>query len=198
MRVFRWVLAVALTALHIVMKAPVWALIARVDVVGGSSGYHRFMLVDQCIRRFGSWWLVGVRNTADWGWDMWDQANQYVAIAENSGLIPLICFSLIIYFGFRYIGKKRSAVQGDVPEERFVWAIGVALFSTAVAFVGIVLWDQTQVSWYALLAIVGAVTVTTSAPDRPVPIQLGWHGEREEEPLSSPVEPVSGVYNGGH
>src|SRR5262249_17974788 len=73
----RWVLAVVLLGLHAVMKAPVWMLIGRISLVGGNSAYHRAMLVDECIRHFWDWWLIGVRSTATWGWDMWDQANQY-------------------------------------------------------------------------------------------------------------------------
>src|SRR5882724_4206450 len=52
MRLIRWGLVLTLVALHLVMKAPVWALITRVDLTGSSSGYHRFYLVDNCIRHF--------------------------------------------------------------------------------------------------------------------------------------------------
>src|SRR6266850_527006 len=38
MRLVRWGLVLALISLHLVMKAPVWFLIARIDIVGGSSG----------------------------------------------------------------------------------------------------------------------------------------------------------------
>ena len=40
LRVVRWGLVIVLVALHLVMKAPVWALIERIDVVSASSGYH--------------------------------------------------------------------------------------------------------------------------------------------------------------
>ena len=43
------------------MKAPVWALIQRIDIVGGSSGWHRYELIDQCIKHFSDWWLMGVK-----------------------------------------------------------------------------------------------------------------------------------------
>src|ERR1019366_7562939 len=59
MRLIRWGFALTLVALHLVMKAPVWALIARVDLTGSSSSDHRYHLVDSCIRHFGDWWLLG-------------------------------------------------------------------------------------------------------------------------------------------
>ena len=37
MRIFRWGLALTLIGLDLVMKAPVWALIGRVDLTGSSS-----------------------------------------------------------------------------------------------------------------------------------------------------------------
>ena len=52
MRVIRWGVVASLVALHLVIKAPVWSLIQRVDLVGGSSSYHRYYLLDQFLQRF--------------------------------------------------------------------------------------------------------------------------------------------------
>jgi len=46
MRFMRWGVVFALIGLQLVMKAPFWFLIAHIDLTGGSSGYHRAMLVD--------------------------------------------------------------------------------------------------------------------------------------------------------
>ena len=46
MQMVRWGIVSILLGLHLVMKGPVWALIARVDLVGGSTGWHRFKIVD--------------------------------------------------------------------------------------------------------------------------------------------------------
>ena len=61
MRLVRQGLTLTLIALHLVMKAPVWALIAKIDLTGSSSSYHRYYLVDNCIRHFGDWWLHGIQ-----------------------------------------------------------------------------------------------------------------------------------------
>jgi hypothetical protein len=157
MRIIRWGLVTTLIGLHLVMKAPVWALIARIDLTGGSSSYHRYMLLDECIRHFSDWWLFGVKETASWGWDMWDLANQYVTVADTTGLIPLIVFLAILVFGFKYLGRARKIVEGERQQERFIWAICAALFANCVAFFGISYSDQTMVPWYLLLAIIWAV-----------------------------------------
>ncbi len=158
MRAFRWGIVITLIALHIVMKGPVWSLIEKIDLTGGSSSWHRYMLVDQCIRHFRDWWLMGVKDTSVWGWDMWDTANQYVGTADNSGLLPLIFFIAIIVFGFKYIGKaRRGAInEGNRDSALFAWALGAGLFANVVAYLGISYFDQSMVGWYALLAMISA------------------------------------------
>jgi hypothetical protein len=154
MRIFRWAVTISLVCLHLVMKAPVWALVGRVGLVDGSSGYHREMLVDQTIRHFGDWWLVGVRETESWGWSMWDTSNFYVEVAVTGGLITLVCFITVIVRSFKTMGRARSASEGDLSTEWYCWTLGAALFATAVAFFGVTYFDQTIVVWYVLLAMV--------------------------------------------
>lgn len=167
MRPIRWGIVIILTTLHIVMNGPVWALIQRIDVTGSSSSYHRYELVNQCIRHFSDWFLVGTKSYADWGFDMWDLSNQYVAIAETAGLVPLIAFLTIIVLGFKYLGKARKASEGDKSQELFLWAIGAAMFANVVAYFGTSYWDQTMVAWYALLATIPVAAAARVA--KPVP-----------------------------
>jgi hypothetical protein len=156
MRILRWSIVVLLVSLHLVMKAPVWHLISRVDLTGGSSSYHRYQLINQCILHFWEWALLGTKGYGFWGWDMWDLSNQYVAIADTSGLIPLACFVAMIAIGFRYVGKARRASAGGIGHRFLLWAIGASLFANVVAFVGVCYFDQTVVIWYAVLAMIGA------------------------------------------
>lgn len=161
MRAVRWGILLTVVALHLVMKAPVWHLIARIDISGGSSSWHRFMLVDQCIRHFGDWWLVGVKDTSLWGWDMWDTANQYVSVCDNSGLIPFLLLLAILVYGFKYLGRARRALVKDKKRALFIWALGAALFANVIAFIGISYFDQTIVAWYGLLAMVSVALALT-------------------------------------
>lgn len=154
MRPIRWLIACTLVGLHLVMKAPVWHLISRIDITGGSSSYHRYQLINQCILHFSDWWFIGTKNYADWGWDMWDLSNQYVGTADTAGLVPLIAFLAMIVFAFSYIGRARRAVAGDRRNERLVWALGAALFANVVSFFGIGYFDQTIVAWYLLIAMI--------------------------------------------
>jgi hypothetical protein len=129
--------ALLLVGLHLAMHAPVWDLIGRVDLTGSSSGYHRQMLVDNCIRHFSDWWLLGCKYYNLWGYDMFDLCNQFVVQALIGGLLALIAYIAIFSRSFGAIGKARKSVEGDRGREWFLWCLGSALFSVVVAHFGI-------------------------------------------------------------
>ncbi|MGC2331978.1 MAG: hypothetical protein WA581_11030 [Candidatus Acidiferrales bacterium] len=158
MRMVRWGIVAGLVGLQLVMKAPVWFLIAHVDLTGSSSSYQRAALVDQFIRHFWDWWLIGVKSTGSWGWYLWDAQNQYVVVGETGGLIAFILFIALISRSFARLGESRKVVAGDTGREWFLWAFGAALFSNIVAFFGVNYFDQTKFAWFSLLAMISAAT----------------------------------------
>lgn len=162
MRLIRWGIVFMLVGLDAVMKAPVWQLIARVDVVGGSSGDHRYQLINQFIRHFWDWCFIGTRSNASWGWDMWDTANQYVSVGEAGGLLAFVCFLAMIVYGFKHLGRARNACENDRRMALFLWGLSAAMFANLVAFFGISYSDQTMVSWYGFLAIISAAACLPS------------------------------------
>jgi hypothetical protein len=166
MRAFRWGLVLVLLTVHLSMKAPVWALIARVDLTGSSSGFHRYMLIDQCIRHFSDWWLIGTPTYNEWGYDLWDLSDQYVACAVTGGLATIVAFVLVISRSFGLLGTSRKRVTGERKEEWFYWCLGGALLAHVVAYFGIGYFDQVQAEWYTLLAMIIAVSKTRSSSTR--------------------------------
>lgn len=161
MQLIRWAIAVSLLVLHLVMKAPVWFLIAHIDLTGSSSSYHRANLIDQFIQHFSEWWLLGTQNYSTWAYDMWDVQNQYVSAGFGGGLGAFICFIAVIVYGFSMIGNARNR-STDEQQERRLWALGAALFSYVVALIGVNLFDQSQFLWYMLLAMISAATIAIS------------------------------------
>jgi hypothetical protein len=158
LRLFRWGIVCCLIGLQMVMKAPVWALIGRANVFGASSGYHRFMLVDNFIRHFGDWWLLGFKNYQDWGWDMWDLSNQFVAWGLTGGLVTL-CLAIAL-FCLAFAGLGRARRLAATRENRWLlWCLGAALFAHLIAFFGMSYFDQMQFVFYSLLAMI-SVTVS--------------------------------------
>jgi hypothetical protein len=168
MRLFRWGIVIILVSLHLAMKAPVWMLIARVDLVAGNSGYHRAELIDQSIRHFGEWWLIGTDNNQNWGLEMGDVGNQFIAEAVSGGLATLVCFIVMISWSFGRIGTARKSVRGKLKQEWMVWSLGAAMFAHVVAYFGISYFDQTRFAWYSLLAIVPIGTAAVMKPSAKV------------------------------
>lgn len=157
MRMISWGILGSLISLHLIMKAPVWALIGRIGVVGGSSDYHRFKVVDEFIKRFGEWWLFGTKSTDHWGWSMWDDQNHYVSQGTTSGVFTLILFIAIIVLCFRTIGLNMKTMKHSKMRHR-LWAFGAAVFAHSVAFMGVSYFDQTIVAWYLLVAIISTMS----------------------------------------
>lgn len=128
-------------------------------MTGSSSGYHRAELVDQFIHHFLDWWLLGVKDTSDWGLDMWDVQNQYVNVGETGGLLAFVFFILVISRSFGMLGDARKRVDGDKGKEWMLWCLGSAMFANVVAFFGVNYFDQSRIWWFILLAMISAIAV---------------------------------------
>ena len=168
MRVIRWGALVGFIGLTLVMKAPVWYLIQRVNIFSGSTGDHRALLIDQFVHHFSDWWLLGVKSTAGWADEnMWDITNQYIWEAVNGGLATMFLFILIIVFCFRAVGLtvRRLTVTNGGAQRRLVWALGATLFAHTSSFMSISYFDQNVVNWYLLLAMIAtAAAIRKTAP----------------------------------
>ena len=158
MRIIRWGILLGLVSLHMVMKAPVWALIARIDLTGSSSSEQRYMLVDMTIKRFKDWWLLGSKDYVTWGWGSWDLCNQFVAVALTGGLLALICYVTIFSRSFSAIGRARKLVDGDRKQEWLLWCLGSTLFATVVAHFGINYMAQLIMGFFPLVACISVAT----------------------------------------
>ena len=151
-----------LLALQAVMTMPVWHLIHRLsNLGGGGTGYHRYLLIDAFIRRFGEWWFVGTRSTAHWGWGLQDVTNQYVLEGVRGGLLTLILFIVVIVLAFRDVGRLWRVSSRDRYHLALSWGIGVSLFVHCMNFIGVSYFGQMYVTWYLTLAMIGSMCPST-------------------------------------
>lgn len=157
LRTVRWLIVAALIGLHLVMKAPVWHLISRIDIVGGSSGYHRYQLIDGAIRHWHEWWLVGSRvGTAHWGHFTFDVTNTYIVQGLHGGITLLGIFVAMLAIAFRAVGRTWRAA-GNRRELYWSWALGASLFAHATSFIAITYFGQITMLWAMLLAMIGSM-----------------------------------------
>ena len=158
MRIVCWIIVITLLGLQIAMKADVWWLIAHVDLTGASTSYDRAALIDNFVKHFGDWWLLGARQYNTWGFNMWDLCNQYVMCGQQGGLITLVLFIAIISRSFRRLGVARKLVAGERKNEWLLWLLGVALFVHVAGYFGAAYDSQMDIVWFVLLASISAAT----------------------------------------
>jgi hypothetical protein len=150
-RMVAWGVLAVLVALHMVMKHPVWHLIARVGVVSGSTGYHRYQLIDEAIRHFPQWMVLGTRDTEAWAEGLGDVTNQYVLEGVTGGFLTLVLFCIILFVGARTF-LRLSLHSSDKSESYSAWGAFVTIVAHCTSFIGVSYFGQIAMIWYLLLA----------------------------------------------
>jgi hypothetical protein len=187
MRAVRWGIIAALIALQVTMNAPIWFVFARLGGVMGGTGWHRSELIDQFVHRIGDWWLVGARDSATWGMDMWDCIDAYVRAGVDGGLVTFVLFISLIVLAYKKIGRARKIAEHNRSNERVLWAIGASLFANTVAFFGIIYFDQSVLAWYTLLVMISATSTSVIAERRE---RLNRKDGHSGEAVSLPTDKV--------
>jgi hypothetical protein len=120
---------------------------------------------------------------------MWDMSDQFVAEAETGGLLALILFVALISKCFGRLGTMRKRVA---PERQWLlWCLGSVMLAHIFAYFGVAYWDQTQIWWFAFLAMISAATIPPRVPAARARVSAG------ALPVSLPeVEKISPVDTG--
>lgn len=168
MRPIRWALLSSVVLLHLLMNAPVWHLISRIDLVGGSTGWHRFHLIDQAIHRVSEWGLFGTQSTGHWGIGLHDITNQYVLEGVRGGLLTLILFVALIVLAFKRVGLLQRAAEtaGTQYPRMLSWGLGVVLFVHVMSFWAVSYFGQIIMVWYLTLSLVQVASNVSLHPGR--------------------------------
>jgi hypothetical protein len=158
--------------LALVMKAPPYYLVARIDLAGGSTGWHRAALIESGIKHLKEWWWAGTDYTRHWmptgvTWseNHTDITNHYLQLGVVGGLPLMVLFILTLAFGFSYLGGcVRSAMLPLEGSTFLCWALGASLFSHAATCISVSYFDQSFLFLYVDLA---AATSLHAALKRP-------------------------------
>jgi len=142
--------------LHIIMRGPVWHLISRIKIVSGSTGHHRYRLIDAAIKHFREWALLGTSSTEHWGRGLWDITNQYIVEGVRGGLITMILFIAIIATSAKTFNRL-SLLRISQKEQLFFWCLCVAMLGHAISFMGILYIAQVRVVLFLIFAMAGAL-----------------------------------------
>jgi len=168
LRWVRWGLLLGVIALHMMMQAPVWHLLSRVNVVGGSTGRHRYLLIDAAIKNFDEWWLIGLTgDTSHWGTGLRDITNYYVAVGLGGGIWLLIMVFVLIGFAFRSVGQGIGGRNIRRADRMLAWGIGIALFMHCANFISVTYFGQMGKVWVMQLGLCAAAAVAAKAVPKP-------------------------------
>lgn len=149
-----------LTALHMAMKAPVWHLISRVNVFSGSTGWHRFQLIDETISHFSEWALIGCKGVEQWGIWVGDITNQYIVEGIGGGLITMLIFIIIITLAIQ-IPAKSSLLPQSKQTRWICWALCVSILGHMISFFGVSYFGQIIMLLYLEFACVSFIADKT-------------------------------------
>lgn len=175
MRLIRWFAVLGYIGLDLVMKAPAYYLIARIDLTGSSTGWHRAFLIESALNHLSEWWLAGTDYTRHWmptgvPWspDHADITNHYLRMGVDGGLPLMLLFIAILAKGYSYIGQALRQRPESSSQPRFlIWALGAALFAHTATFISVSYFDQSFVFIYLTLAAIGSVWSETYSLSRP-------------------------------
>lgn len=162
-------IVVSILTLAAVMKDPVYFLMARVDITGGSQGYYRSQLIRSSLEHFSEWWAAGTDYTRHWmatgihaNERHADITNHFLAMGVMGGIVLVGLLVLIFYIGFRDAGRGVHASSPSANQAALCWTLGALLFAYLINFFSISLFDQSIMFFYLLLAAIQAATTVSS------------------------------------
>jgi hypothetical protein len=170
-------------AMQLVMSQPIYHLILRIDLVGGSTGEHRFRLIDAFIRwHWREWVLIGIEGTGHWGFGLNDIANQYVLEGCRGGLAGLAVYIWGIVIVFLYSVKVWKSVEFDRAKLTMAWGLASCVFAHCMAFIAVSYFGQMNFAWFLHIGIIAGLYEKVLAKEALEEDEEGEDAEEEEGP----------------
>ena len=162
-----WGIIGSLVLLQIGMNTPVWHLIARVDLFSGSTGWHRYELINEAVDHFGEWAFLGCQSTAHWGEGLTDITNQFILEGVEGGFITLAVFVILLFFAIKTMGGYSLR---KIPScyQWLAWGVCISLLGHCISFFGVSYFGQIKMLLYLTFAIVGLTYDLQASPARSV------------------------------
>jgi hypothetical protein len=167
MRLFRWAALLGYMVLELAMKAPAYYLLARMDLTGGSTGWHRAALIEATLRHLPEWWWFGTDYTRHWlpygvPWsdNHIDITNHYIMMGVMGGLPLMLLFIFTLVKSFSFVGRALREYDAESLAAHWqfmIWALGASLFSQAATFISVSYFDQSVIFLYLTLAAIGSM-----------------------------------------
>ena len=136
-------------------------LYTQFTFVSGSTGYHRYKMVQGCIDHVSEWFFFGSNSTYHWGWGLDDIMHEYILAAIRGGMLGLGLLIYILYKCFSNAGKLMA-----VPDKRYLivgYLFGASIWVHAVNWLGGSYFGQAPLLYY--ITVGGLHTLACSVPE---------------------------------
>lgn len=165
-----WLAPLLYIALELIMNDPPYYLMAKIDVVGGSTGYHRARLIESSIEHLGEWWVAGTDRTRHWmatgvPWsaEHTDITNHYLRNGVIGGLPMMTLF--LCGLGQAFLLIRRQVDAAESRAEAFAgWSLGAGLFAHAITCMSVAYFDQSII--FLLFTQAAAASLAPRQPTR--------------------------------
>jgi len=150
------------------MDQPPYYLISKIDISGGSTGWHRSFLIEQTIKHFDEWWLFGTDYTRHWmpkqgiAWspNHTDITNYYIGFGVIGGFLAMALVIAKMGVCFKWVGeiiRKNEEENLESENDNFlIWCLGCSLFAHAVTGVSVAYFDQSRLFFWMAIAVIGS------------------------------------------
>lgn len=156
---------VAYFGYQILTGEPGYFIMNRIDISGGSTGYHRAHLIQSAFGRLEEWWLFGTDLTRHWmatGVSFTpyhtDITNYYLTFGVMAGLPALLVVVAMLIQSFKWTGVIYKGLIDQKPDLAFkTWCLGSAMLAHAATSVSVAYFDQSLVFFWMNIAIVSSM-----------------------------------------
>ncbi len=155
--------------LMVVMAKPPYYLISRIDISGGSTGWHRSFLIEQTFNHLSEWWLFGTDETRHWmpfqgianDPHHTDITNYYIGFGVTGGLAAMLLVIAMMLVAFRWVGRIHDSRIAAHPDQGFmIWCFGACLFAHAATSISVAYFDQSMLYFWLSVAVISSVYST--------------------------------------
>lgn len=156
-----WSMFILAIIIHIVREKPLWHLMyVRLTVRGGSTGWHRYVLMEAAVKEFWNWWLFGYGDVgAQWHLKYWprthatftDVTNQYLLEAVRGGFFTMLLFIILCYMSIKALCSL-SISQPDRQDQWLWWGFTVMMIAHCVTFLSVAYFGQIQMLFVLTVA----------------------------------------------
>jgi len=157
-----WLSLTAATIIHFVRESPIWHLLyVRISVKSGSTGWHRYLLVEAAVKEFWNWWLLGYGDLGpQWHSKYWsythatftDVTNHYLLVGVRGGVFTMLLFVLLCYKVVKTLGAC-SQYQDSVEEQWLWWGFAVMMLAHCISFLSVAYFGQITMLLYLSIAV---------------------------------------------